>query len=386
MVRLMGSCGGGTTFQRWVGRVLVVSVAVGVTVAGAGTARAAVRWHVMPSPHVRAGSLNDVSCVSSSWCIAVGDRLVERWNGVRWSVLHPPRIGREVLLSVSCTSRQACMAVGYGRGQVVAERLNGRRWSVAALPAGGDFFPDSVSCASSSSCMAVPGPSPGNETLYGWRWNGRNWRLTTPFLPGSEYSFVSCAAASFCEGVATTPSNALETTVAAGGWDGMSWAAQSTPSFLSSAALAQFAGVACTSKTFCIAVGDFAPPTGFTDMFMLRLTGNRWIRQKIGQPRIPGDFLDALSCVSRTSCTALGGQSTGDSTSTAFAMGWNGRSWSKEKTPNPPNANDDDYLSGISCTSRTVCTAVGETNLGNRPLIERSSEQTRHKHVPTLTG
>jgi hypothetical protein len=68
-----------------------------------------------------------------------------------------------------------------------------------------------------------------------------------------------------------------------------------------------------------------------------------------------------VSCVSRTACTAVGyaANSSGVGTIT-LAERWNGTSWAIQPTPNPPGLGTQPTLSGVSCTSRTACTAVGD--------------------------
>ena len=65
------------------------------------------------------GGDNGVSCVSRSFCIAVGQlfdsdsRLVTlRWDGSAWSVVEPVPGAEPVFNAVSCTSKSFCMAVG----------------------------------------------------------------------------------------------------------------------------------------------------------------------------------------------------------------------------------------------------------------------------------
>jgi hypothetical protein len=98
-----------------------------------------------------------VSCVSASACVAVGsyddvmlpddnsESLAERWNGSTWAVLPTPLLGgREGSLGdISCVSASACLAVGETDNQQVnpnhpttwplVERWNGRTWSVQSL-------------------------------------------------------------------------------------------------------------------------------------------------------------------------------------------------------------------------------------------------------------
>jgi hypothetical protein len=99
--------------------------------------------------------LADVSCVSASFCMAVGDflsptvttsyppgivrPLTEEWNGSSWRVLRNARaVG--VLAAVSCTSTSFCMAVGQGAavaGPSLAETWDGSRWRLVNTPPAG---------------------------------------------------------------------------------------------------------------------------------------------------------------------------------------------------------------------------------------------------------
>ena len=97
--------------------------------------------------------LDAVSCVSARACVAVGsyndvslpgdnnETLAERWNGSAWAILPTPLLAsREGILDdVSCVSASACLAVGNTDNQQASpghpaswplvERWNGRTWS-----------------------------------------------------------------------------------------------------------------------------------------------------------------------------------------------------------------------------------------------------------------
>src|SRR3954454_10463001 len=61
------------------------------------------------------------------------------------------------------------------------------------------------------------------------------------------------------------------------------------------------------------------------------------------------------SCLSSTSCTAVGGGPDGK----VIAGRWDGTGWSAQSVPNPPG--DSGFLAGVSCASSTRCMAVGNT-------------------------
>lgn len=114
-----------------------------------------------------------VSCTSASACTAVGwytgatssQPLVMRWNGTAWSlqtVTLPGAMTSGTLDGVSCTSSSYCMAAGssFASGigtMTMAQRWDGSSWTAEAplnpAPSSNDFF--DVSCISSTWCTAV---------------------------------------------------------------------------------------------------------------------------------------------------------------------------------------------------------------------------------------
>src|SRR5262249_55762117 len=124
-------------------------------------------WQVRRSGQIDV--LSSVSCPSAARCMAVGsyvsrsDRvltLAEAWNGRRWLHRDPPTpMTFQSLSDVSCVRSSFCLAVGIG----VAERWNGTRWRAVKAPPG---RPSSVSCSSATRCVAVGGAGAAG-------WNGR---------------------------------------------------------------------------------------------------------------------------------------------------------------------------------------------------------------------
>jgi hypothetical protein len=66
--------------------------------------------------------------------------------------------------------------------------------------------------------------------------------------------------------------------------------------------------------------------------------------------------LNDVSCTSPTACTMVG-YSTAHHRDAPLAARWNGRNWTMQPTPAPP---DGGQLLAVSCTSATACTAAGE--------------------------
>ena len=151
------------------------------------------------------GFLNDVSCASSTFCMAVGSvqvagigwatSLTEDWDGESWVVVPSPNypeddlgsgfIGGGILISDSCVSAQVCVAVGYGGGGLnssslsypglaVVETWDGVAWSLTSTPApvepagGGRADLRGVSCvpdANNAQCVAVGLQTPDNANF-----------------------------------------------------------------------------------------------------------------------------------------------------------------------------------------------------------------------------
>ena len=76
-----------------------------------------------------------------------------------------------------------------------------------------------------------------------------------------------------------------------------------------------------------------------------------------------GSILNGVSCTSASACTAVGDYFNGTATVT-LAERWDGATWSIQHTPNPAGASSYSILQGVSCTSASACTAFGEDGNG----------------------
>jgi MYXO-CTERM domain-containing protein len=127
-------------------------------------------WTPVVSPSTgpdRGNILSGVSCVSTTYCWAVGSSddyeqaLVERWDGTSWSIVPAPQTG-SILTAVACVSTTECWAVGpyytpHPRGVTLLARWDGTSWTTAASPGAGtqSRYLSGIACASSSECWAV---------------------------------------------------------------------------------------------------------------------------------------------------------------------------------------------------------------------------------------
>ena len=203
-------------------------------------------WKMTKMPAVPASATSGVrlwglSCVSTTWCMAVGDYntsgsaqllLSEIWNGKSWKMHLPPNpLGSKAhaLVGVSCVSKTFCNAVGDSLTSKLAllslgETWDGKSWKVRKTPEGkqkGFSVLFDVSCQSTKSCLSV-----GNLAAT---WNGKSWSAKTFPLPAGQTLTnavaLSCLSAKDCT-AAGGYSNSTSTLTIIMNWNGKSLSLQ----------------------------------------------------------------------------------------------------------------------------------------------------------------
>jgi hypothetical protein len=268
-------------------------------------------WRVVPTlklAHTGA-RLNGVSCTSPSRCMAVGNEGTPRkptlftfaasWNGTAWTFVPTPAPltpGGTALSDVSCTSSTSCMAVGYygsgpGTQVTLAEAWNGTAWHRLTTPT-----PDSmgtlagVACTATAACLSVGGRAATGVTLVNAtlseQWNGSRWQVRSSPNPGGAnfagLNSVSCTGPTACMATGGGASGEGESGFTlAESWNGASWSLIPSPSPGSFSD--ELLGVSCTSPGSCMAVGDFE---GTGNQFTLAeaWNGTRWTIVKTPRP------------------------------------------------------------------------------------------------------
>jgi hypothetical protein len=341
------------------------------------------------------GPLASVSCTSSRFCIAVGTdgpvgasypvgSYVARWNGSAWtakSLANPPGLSNFDLASVSCTSPRFCIAVGGPYG-AYAERWNGSDWSLQRMPPRTNNLV-SVSCASRHACVAVGDyHEPHVES-----WNGSRWSLQRADGAPPLFS-VSCAAASACAAVgagAGQQSGGFGPPGTTGIWNGRRWGFQVDTAVGLRTAVSCSSAIACTAVPGAVPFGGLYVPGDDGGALAEYWDGRRWSSGPVvNVPPVADEetLLNAISCSSNRSCTAVGSSIFAEEAQVTLAEHWNGRRWSIQPTPNPANPGLTDFPTGpvfnaVSCTSTRFCIAVGTnappTGVLGRPLAERYS-------------
>ena len=407
-----------------VAAVVAVFGAVGwAAVAGAtgpGSQVAATAWTTVSAPGIGSDSYDSfVSCVSSVFCVSAADAdvdtttpTVQQWDGRIWTTVTLPAApaGNDAALeAVSCTSVSFCVAVGVQDNNSIDTPVtyawNGTAWSLSTTPTlpgpDNDGVLEGVSCTGPTWCVAtgyLEDSSTESASALAEEWNGASWTLmSTPSVPNgaeSEFGAVSCTGASSCMAVGayvaqptgfasfagpsgfpgtdnplararaltdgTSPHIVTTTHVLAEQWNGTSWTVTSTvdpPGVTEPELLA----VSCAGSGFCMATG-YGDDSDQIQGFAQEWSNGSWSQAAL--PAAPSGSVYAplgVSCISPTSCTAVGTTVTGPLGNTTdeviLTASWNGSTWTV--VPVPTASGIEAAWVGISCLSGGNCIATG---------------------------
>jgi subtilisin family serine protease len=276
------------------------------------------------------GELNEVHCVSSSSCVAVGYflvpseatlPLVAKWNGSAWSLQEAatnPSGSHYVLEDVSCASTSQCIAVGHRKvtppwhTSTFSLRLEDGEWTELAAPefreslvgVGAPVYRNilaGVSCSSASSCMAVGYSSlewEGGDLRPGiMRWDGSTWALETPARSDGWLYGVACPSSSACTAVGGGPGS----TTALEAWDGSGWSSKT----VRNVGEGSFIDVSCTSTVECVAVGsDYDRPGAIP--LVASWDGDSWRGESTPPVTQAVEIHRSVSCAPLSGCKAVG--------------------------------------------------------------------------------
>ena len=152
-------------------------------------------------------------------------------------------------------------------------------------------------------------------------------------------------------------------------WTGNSWAIMPSPN--GTASQTWLSGIACTSETSCVAVGN-TTNTGYGGQpYAMRMVGGTW--STVAVPAVPAGkgALSDVACTGPKSCFAVGafGTSAG---AKPLAERWNGQKWTTVAAAVPPGRAFA-RLRGVGCASASKCFAVGgtDTQETNAAIVER---------------
>jgi hypothetical protein len=343
-------------------------------------------WTTVPivQPEYYSTPFSAVTCLSSTWCQAIGDDVAAFWNGTGWATEATPSTTDFGLDAITCVSEVLCFASG-ARGSdtdssshPLIEEWDGASWTVQSvadppnLGTVGTTELNGISCLSSSECLAVGMVVPNNNSLpdYGLSevWNGSSWtEQPSPDLSnvaltgGPDLTGASCAR-SICVAVGYYSSAGNNPVTVAESWNGSSWTLMQSPN-VTGAANTDLNAVSCSSAHFCMAVGDDVTSVDdyddeTTNAFAEIWNGTSWAPAEPINPTGESNTFTSVSCPSSTFCVAVGtdeGQSLYPLLET-----WDGSTWMQIQAPLPQDIEfGNEALAAVSCSSGTSCTVVG---------------------------
>lgn len=151
----------------------------------------------------------------------------------------------------------------------------------------------------------------------------------------------------------------------------MPWAAQETPDEGSNEN--NLEDVSCGSPETCTAVGSYHG-SGARWPIAEGWNGHEWKLQTVTRPSgATYAELWGVSCSSASVCIAVGNYTNSSKVEVPLVETWNGTAWAPQTVPVPEGAKAS-YLGGVSCSSSTGCTALGPYTSSSgamMPLAER---------------
>jgi hypothetical protein len=328
------------------------------------------------------------------------------------------------MASSACPAPTGCISVGWyddtsGHAWGLIETQSGAAWTDTQAPqpsqAGtgidqGVFIGSqgcgvvdvchAISCPSTSFCIAVGGffdTSAHSQPLLETMTNG-NWVGTEAPLPGDTatgagppvpmaYLFsVSCASSTSCVAVGQYTNTSGDALGFIDTLSGTTWTTLIAP--LPGASTDSFVNdVSCVASGFCVATGYYRDSTAGNPFngLLLQRSGGVWTTQRAPEPPNGGTDGDGhqlahtsgVSCTSASACTAVGNFDDTTGHQHALIETWNGSSWIPTDAPLPPNVGHSiTQLESVSCASASFCAAVGDypdPNLQDWGLIDTIS-------------
>ena len=280
------------------------------------------------------------------------------------------------LFAISCLHKKGCLAVGKWfdpeakATRPLAETSTGTTWAVRnpPVPKGSDITAlDAVSCVSGPApvCLAVgqTGTSSGSQN-YAALWNWSKWTLLKPpDLPSSaldQLNAVSCTSSVHCvitgHYVSGKTGHGLVSSLV---WNGKTWSIEKVPA-APKGTNDWLYGISCTSKSFCLAVGDDYIHGEVQPAMAASWNGKAWKLRPAQTPKASnGTALLGVSCTSAKSCQAVGNYLNHGLAFASVGESWNGTALKLRATPDTGPSGEGSTLRGVYCLSANLCMATG---------------------------
>jgi hypothetical protein len=346
-------------------------------------------WSIAPGANTSTTQENQLlgaSCPSRGYCVAVGhakndlgvdQTLIETFDAINWSIVPSPNTSASLdndLAEVSCTSVSSCIAVGNASSpthylQTLVETYDGTNWSIVSSPNTSPTQPqylNGLTCQSTTFCVAVGAYEiePGLTQTLVLTYDGTNWTITpSPNSSPQEVNIlgtVSCTSTTNCVAVGTyvgaTASRTLIET-----FDGANWVVTPSPNTADTEGNT-LNGVSCVSPSSCEAVGNYADSDFVLHTLVEKYDGSSWaITPSPNTSETQDNSLLSVSCTSATSCVAAGNTGKPSPVQQTLLEGLDGTAWSTIPSPNT-SSSQENSLSDITCPDATLCIVVGSAN------------------------
>jgi hypothetical protein len=268
----------------------------------------------------------------------------------------------------------ACV-VGLAVSASTALGAGSMRWNAVAIQAPanvsstnsiGDLFGNMV-CLTSSDCWSAGTgvDRSGANVPFVEHWDGTRFTLVRTPVGNAFLQGLACVSASDCWVAGGAGSNPAVGSTQLGHyspvmehWNGTRWAKAKVPD--PQGQDNQLADVSCISSSSCYAVGWTSSPGG-SEALIEHWTGKQWI--VVSHTTLGGQafaYLDGIDCVPHSVCDVVGEEQASVS-SPPHAVGerGTGATWSIVTMPSPAAPNDSTELYGLSCPAVNDCLATG---------------------------
>lgn len=377
------------------GRVTVSGLAVLMAVLGGAVAGCA---PTAPIVAAATGAGSDfafiegsaISCASAENCLAVdtldatgtATPIADAWNGKEWRPLavRLPAGTNGGLNHVSCKAG-SCLAIGSyssnpgGYSYGFAVTWNGKTLKTIPAPpaSGGENTIDGLSCVSAKDCILMTSSMDSDSSVID-TWNGSEWKAQSAADPddvAAGISTLSCVSATYCVVGGSAQSSPGSKKPLLASWNGKTITPMNVPAPAATDTPTDYGppviyAVSCVSTTSCAAVGtymtDSSATTGFG--FTEVLSGNAWKENTITWPQGTSlSMLFGVSCTSAVSCLAVGGAGSSSTGLSTAAVSYNGKTWVQQTDLPRPGNGDSDYFGDVSCPTAKDCITAGQIGL-----------------------
>ena len=208
-------------------------------------------------------------------------------------------------------------------------------------------------------------------------WRIVDWRNAGDFPLDNLLFGVSCPTANSCVAVGYDGNNSFQQTLV-DTLSGGTWRVAPSPMADPPHVIDSLNAVSCTSASTCTAVGSATNMTGTNGHTLVESLRHRtWQVTPSPNTTAALNTLSGVSCTSSNACVAVGYDGTPSSQKTLVETLGQG-TWRLTPSPDASSPYVVNFLNAVSCTSLTHCVAVGfaadATGMRSRTVIETLSE------------